>query len=95
MVNESGATVQYVDDPDGLAAKLFDDTPPGVAVITIDALHLGAAQAEVELHLWLCQVSGRGADPTRIRASWRRPVDSRRSGFTPHGRAKSGLRPEI
>ena len=58
VVNESGATVQYVDDPDGLAAKLFDDTPPGVAVITIDALHLGAAQAEVELHLWCGSLCG-------------------------------------
>ena len=53
VVNETGATVRYVDDSIGLARKLFDDTPPGVAVITIDALHLGAAQAEVELRL-LC-----------------------------------------
>ena len=59
VVNATGATVQYVDDPDGLAAKLFDDTPPGVAVVTIDALRLGATEAEVELHLWcgsLCAV---------------------------------------
>lgn len=58
VVNETGATVQYVDDPDGLAAKLFDDTPQGVAVITIDALQLGAAQAEVELHLWCGSLCG-------------------------------------
>jgi hypothetical protein len=59
VVNETGAWVQYIDDPDGLAAKLFDDTPPGVAVLTIDALQLGATQAEVELHIWcgsLCAV---------------------------------------
>ena len=51
--------MKYVDDPDGLEAKLFDDTPPGVAVITIVALRLGAAEAEVELKLWcgsLCAV---------------------------------------
>ncbi len=58
VVNETGATVQYVDDPDGLAAKLFDSAPTGVAVITIDALHLGTAQAEVELHLWCGSLCG-------------------------------------
>ena len=58
VVNESGATVQYVDDPNALAQKLFEDPPPGVAVITIDGLHLGAAQAEVELHLECGSVCG-------------------------------------
>ena len=58
VVNETGATVQYVDDPDGLAAKLFDGAPPSVAVITIAALHLGATQAEVELHLWCGSLCG-------------------------------------
>ena len=58
VVNATGATVQYVDDPDGLTAKLFDGSPPGVAVITIDALRLGATQAEVELHLWCGSLCG-------------------------------------
>ena len=58
-VNETGATVQYVDDPNALTEKLFDDPPPGVAVITFDALDLEPDGAVVELHLWcgsLCAV---------------------------------------
>ena len=58
VVNETGAPVHYVDDPDRLAAKLFNGAPPGVAVITIVALRLGATEAEVELHLWCGSLCG-------------------------------------
>ena len=58
MVNVSGATVQYVDDPNALAQKLFEDPPPGAAVITIDALDLEPDGAVVELHLECGSVCG-------------------------------------
>ena len=51
-LNESGATAQFVDDPDGLIEKLFDDTPAGAAMIIIDALDLLPDGAVVELHYW-------------------------------------------
>ncbi len=51
-VNEIGATAQYVDDPDGLIQKLFDNTPEGAAVIIIDSLDLLPEGAVVELHYW-------------------------------------------
>ena len=57
--NENGFNVQYIDDPRALAEKLFSDTPPGAAVLTIDALHLETGRAEVELQLWcgsLCAI---------------------------------------
>ena len=51
-VNEIGATAQYVDDPDGLIPKLFDNKPEGTAVIIIDSLDLLPDGAVVELHYW-------------------------------------------
>jgi len=51
-LNEIGATAQYVDDPDRLIQKLFDNTPEGAAVIIIDSLDLLPDGAVVELHYW-------------------------------------------
>lgn len=56
--NEGGFNVQYIDDPRALIEKLFDDTPPGAAVVTIDALPLEAGRAEVELQLWCGSLCG-------------------------------------
>ena len=58
-VNETGATMQYLDDPHGLIQALFNGAPQGTAVITIDALRLQSGRGEVELRLWcgsLCAV---------------------------------------
>jgi hypothetical protein len=57
-INEIGATAQYVEDPDGLIQKLFENPPPGAAVITIDALPLEPDGAVVELHLWCGSLCG-------------------------------------
>jgi hypothetical protein len=57
-VNESGATVEYVDDPQALIEKLFDQNPRGTAVLTIAALSLESDGAEVELHLWCGSLCG-------------------------------------
>ena len=51
-LNETGATTQYVDDPDGLILTLFDNTPEGAAVIIIDSLELLPGGAVIELHYW-------------------------------------------
>ena len=61
-VNESGATAQYIDDPQGLIQKLFDDTPRGAAVVIVEALRLERGRAEVELHLWCGSLCGVWAD---------------------------------
>ena len=57
-VNESGATAQYIDDPNGLIQELVDDMRVGAAVITIDALDLLPDSAVVELHLWCGSLCG-------------------------------------
>lgn len=50
VVEEIGIAVQFVEDPDALSQKLFDDMPQGAAVIVIDALRMEPRRAEVDLH---------------------------------------------
>jgi hypothetical protein len=58
VVQEHGANVQFIDDVDGLITKLFDDTPLGVAVISIANVRLDGSSAEVELRLWCGSLCG-------------------------------------
>ncbi len=58
VVQEHGANVQFIDDADGLITKLFDDTPLGVAVISIANVRLDGSSAEVELRLWCGSLCG-------------------------------------
>ena len=58
VVREHGATVQFIDGADDLITKLLDDTPQGVAVISIADIRLDDSSAEVELRLWCGSLCG-------------------------------------
>ena len=69
-VNEIGATAQYVDDPDGLIQKLFDNRPEGTAVIIIDSLDLLPDGAVVDETPNACQSVGNASgDSGLVRSS--------------------------
>lgn len=50
--------VRFIADPSAEARALFDETPPGVAVLSIDRLLMLDDRAEIELSLWCGSLCG-------------------------------------
>lgn len=57
VLSEYG-TVTFVDDPTRHIEELFDQTPTGVAIVTVERLELLDDRAEIELSLWCGSLCG-------------------------------------
>jgi heat shock protein HslJ len=57
MVSELGK-VKYIDDADTEIEALFDESPAGVAVVSVERVNILDDHAEVELRLWCGQLCG-------------------------------------
>lgn len=57
-VQDTGATVQFVDDSRAMIDDLFDGATPGVAVLTVGSLRMDGDRAEVEMQLWCGSLCG-------------------------------------
>lgn len=57
-VQDTGATLEFTSDPRAMIDELFDAQLPGVAVVTVEALHLDGDRAEVEMQLWCGSLCG-------------------------------------
>jgi hypothetical protein len=67
VLSEYG-TVTFIDDPTGQIEELFEQTPTGVAIVTVERVELLDDRAEIELSLWCGSLCGvyitYGAVPT-------------------------------
>ena len=57
-VTDTGASIEFTDDPRGMIDKLFDANEPGVAVVTVGGLRVEDGRAEVDMELWCGSLCG-------------------------------------
>jgi hypothetical protein len=55
---QHSATVTFIGDADALAEELFEASPQGVAIVSVDGLRMESDRAEIDLGMWCGSLCG-------------------------------------